>query len=148
MCSRQAPTGSKCTISQSKYVPIFAFYINIWHKTKIIFDAADLSLCTIWGCQCCFCRLVGAPVCQNCCKKIQNGTRLLLYVSTNFRSQLKRNERWSHLFNSNLDALCLSRFRIHMARDRPDARAVPPAVTPMATVVAEEERAAEHMRHD
>lgn len=46
--------------------------------------------------------------------------------------RIKRDGCLSNLFSSNLVALCLSRLRIHITRDRPDNDRAPPAARPDA----------------
>lgn len=53
-------------------------------------------------------------------------------------NHLKKGKFLSYLLSSNLVALFLSFFKIHVARDTPDNKAVPPVAAPAATAVTGE----------
>lgn len=109
------------------------------------------SVCSIWGCQCCFCRPVGGPLCQNSCRKRQKKNmsftvnRKKKKKSRQKTVQNKRDGCLSNLFNSNLLAFCLSRFMIHNTRERPDNDRAPPAATPDVMAVTGDGKAVEVM---
>lgn len=117
-----------------------------WHTVmlKIYTSVLRIWLCSKWGCQCCFCRPVEGPLCRSCCKKRQKqkmSTAIQLFNFQFFLLKKNLGFKWDecscYLLSSNLLAFFFSRFRIHIARPRPENNTVPPVATPDAMAATE-----------